>query len=154
MCNKTFLELSIKPKPRCFIFYCTGSFLCAGGYTVGPKPVIDLLRNRSRPYLFSNSLPPPVVACASKVFEMLTDGSPLVEEIQAKTKRFEYFYYLLDFGVNLMLRYWCRLALKTTMWCRYNTLGLQSSLTRCFSTCTPSVTAVSQAVYEPISIAS
>ncbi|XP_076809975.1 2-amino-3-ketobutyrate coenzyme A ligase, mitochondrial-like isoform X1 [Clavelina lepadiformis] len=60
----------------------------AGGYTAGPKQVIDLLRNRSRPYLFSNSLPPPVVACASKVFDLLMDGSPLVEDIQSKTKRF------------------------------------------------------------------
>ena len=39
----------------------------AGGYTTGPKELIDLLRQRSRPYLFSNSLPPPVVAGASKV---------------------------------------------------------------------------------------
>ena len=39
----------------------------AGGYTAGPKQLIDLLRNRSRPYLFSNTLPPPVVACANKV---------------------------------------------------------------------------------------
>ena len=39
----------------------------AGGYTAGPKELIDLLRNRSRPYLFSNTLPPPVVACANKV---------------------------------------------------------------------------------------
>ena len=39
----------------------------AGGYTTGPQQLIDLLRQRSRPYLFSNSLPPPVVACAHKV---------------------------------------------------------------------------------------
>ncbi|XP_022248884.1 2-amino-3-ketobutyrate coenzyme A ligase, mitochondrial-like isoform X3 [Limulus polyphemus] len=38
----------------------------AGGYTTGKKEVIELLRQRSRPYLFSNTLPPPVVACASK----------------------------------------------------------------------------------------
>ena len=44
----------------------------AGGYTTGPKELIDLLRQRSRPYLFSNSLPPPVVACASKV-SLLTE---------------------------------------------------------------------------------
>ena len=43
-------------------------FLFSGGYTAGPKKLTDLLRNRSRPYLFSNSLPPPVVACANKVF--------------------------------------------------------------------------------------
>ena len=39
----------------------------AGGYTTGPQQLIDLLRQKSRPYLFSNSLPPPVVASASKV---------------------------------------------------------------------------------------
>lgn len=38
-----------------------------GGYTVGPKALIDLLRQRSRPYLFSNSLAPPVVGSALKV---------------------------------------------------------------------------------------
>ena len=40
----------------------------AGGYTTGPKQLITLLRQRSRPYLFSNTLPPPVVAGASKVY--------------------------------------------------------------------------------------
>ncbi|KAB7501940.1 2-amino-3-ketobutyrate coenzyme A ligase, mitochondrial, partial [Armadillidium nasatum] len=39
----------------------------AGGYTTGPKELINLLRQRSRPYLFSNSVPPPVVGCANKV---------------------------------------------------------------------------------------
>lgn len=39
----------------------------AGGYTVSTKPLIDLLRQRSRPYLFSNSLPPPVVATGIRV---------------------------------------------------------------------------------------
>lgn len=39
----------------------------AGGYTTGPQELIDLLRQKSRPYLFSNSLPPPVVASAIKV---------------------------------------------------------------------------------------
>lgn len=39
----------------------------AGGYTTGPQELVDLLRQKSRPYLFSNSLPPPVVAAASKV---------------------------------------------------------------------------------------
>lgn len=38
-----------------------------GGYTAGPQPLIDLLRQRSRPYLFSNSLAPPVVASAAEV---------------------------------------------------------------------------------------
>ena len=39
----------------------------AGGYTTSIKSVVTLLRQRSRPYLFSNTLPPPVVACASQV---------------------------------------------------------------------------------------
>ena len=39
----------------------------AGGYTTGPQELIDLLRQSSRPYSFSNSLPPQVVASASKV---------------------------------------------------------------------------------------
>lgn len=39
----------------------------AGGYTTGPRELISLLRQKSRPYLFSNSLPPPVVVGASKV---------------------------------------------------------------------------------------
>ena len=39
----------------------------AGGYTTAKKPLIDLLRQRARPYLFSNSIPPAVVASASKV---------------------------------------------------------------------------------------
>ena len=39
----------------------------AGGYTTGSKELIALLRQKSRPYLFSNTLPPPVVAAASKV---------------------------------------------------------------------------------------
>ncbi|XP_078482171.1 2-amino-3-ketobutyrate coenzyme A ligase, mitochondrial-like [Ciona intestinalis] len=60
----------------------------AGGYTTGPQQVIDLLRNRSRPFLFSNSLPPPVVACASRVFEMLSEDSSFVADIQNKTTHF------------------------------------------------------------------
>jgi hypothetical protein len=39
----------------------------SGGYTTGPKELIDLLRQRGRPYLFSNSLPPPVVAAGITV---------------------------------------------------------------------------------------
>eukprot|EP00092_Neocalanus_flemingeri_P020694 GFUD01022425.1.p1 GENE.GFUD01022425.1~~GFUD01022425.1.p1 ORF type:complete len:426 (-),score=87.80 GFUD01022425.1:61-1338(-) len=60
----------------------------AGGYTTGSKELIALLRQRSRPYSFSNSLPPPVVASASKVFDMLFESSSLVEKINSNTKRF------------------------------------------------------------------
>jgi len=60
----------------------------AGGYTTGSNQLIGLLRQRSRPYSFSNSLPPPVVGCASKVFDMLLESSELVEKIGANTRRF------------------------------------------------------------------
>ncbi|XP_070566567.1 2-amino-3-ketobutyrate coenzyme A ligase, mitochondrial-like [Ptychodera flava] len=60
----------------------------AGGYTTGPKALIDLLRQKSRPYLFSNTLPPPVVASASKVFDLLMKDSSLVDKVSANTKRF------------------------------------------------------------------
>ncbi|XP_051904765.1 2-amino-3-ketobutyrate coenzyme A ligase, mitochondrial isoform X2 [Hippocampus zosterae] len=60
----------------------------AGGYTVGPKPLIDLLRQRSRPYLFSNSLPPPVVGCATRAVELLLASSEIAQSMSAKTMRF------------------------------------------------------------------
>ncbi|KAM6913637.1 2-amino-3-ketobutyrate coenzyme A ligase, mitochondrial [Lycodopsis pacificus] len=60
----------------------------AGGYTVGPKPLIDLLRQRSRPYLFSNSLPPPVVGCAIRAVELLLASSEISQSMTAKTMRF------------------------------------------------------------------
>ena len=60
----------------------------AGGYTTGPKELIDLLRNRSRPYLFSNSLPPPVVGTASKVFDLLMESSERTEKLVTNTHRF------------------------------------------------------------------
>jgi len=60
----------------------------AGGYTTGPSELIQLLRNRSRPYLFSNTLPPPVVASASKVFDMLFESNELVDKLAINTKIF------------------------------------------------------------------
>ena len=48
-----------------------------GGFTAGPRVVIETLRQRSRPYLFSNSLPPHVVAAGSKVFDMLDEAVDL-----------------------------------------------------------------------------
>jgi glycine C-acetyltransferase len=44
----------------------------SGGFTTGRQEIVDLLRQRSRPYLFSNTLPPPLVAAGIKVFEMLS----------------------------------------------------------------------------------
>ncbi|PWA15519.1 hypothetical protein CCH79_00014729 [Gambusia affinis] len=60
----------------------------AGGYTVGPKPLIDLLRQRSRPYLFSNALPPPVVGCATRAVELLLASNEIAQSMTAKTMRF------------------------------------------------------------------
>ena len=60
----------------------------SGGYTTGPKEIIDLLRQRSRPYLFSNTLPPPMVAGASKVLDILMRSSQLTEKLADNTNRF------------------------------------------------------------------
>uniref|UniRef100_A0A5F9CIZ7 Glycine C-acetyltransferase n=1 Tax=Oryctolagus cuniculus TaxID=9986 RepID=A0A5F9CIZ7_RABIT len=60
----------------------------AGGYTTGPGPLVSLLRQRARPYLFSNSLPPAVVGCASKALDLLMDSSTIVQSMAAKTQRF------------------------------------------------------------------
>ena len=53
----------------------------SGGFTTGRQALIDLLRQRSRPYLFSNSLPPPLVAASLKVFEMLSSSSDLRDRL-------------------------------------------------------------------------
>lgn len=60
----------------------------AGGYTAASAEVVDLLRQRSRPYLFSNALPPPVVGSANKVFDLLTQSSALPEKVHRNTQRF------------------------------------------------------------------
>jgi glycine C-acetyltransferase len=53
----------------------------SGGFTSGRQPIIDLLRQRSRPYLFSNTLPPPLVAASIKVFEMLSSSTSLRDKV-------------------------------------------------------------------------
>jgi glycine C-acetyltransferase len=53
----------------------------SGGFTTGRREIIDLLRQRSRPYLFSNTLPPPLVAASIKVFEMLSSGTALRDKV-------------------------------------------------------------------------
>lgn len=60
----------------------------AGGYTTGPKQLIDILRQRSRPYLFSNTLPPPVVAGASKALDLITKDTSLPKKVAENTQRF------------------------------------------------------------------
>lgn len=59
-----------------------------GGFTTGPKAVIELLRQRSRPYLFSNSLPPPVVAAGIRVFDMLAGAETLRRKLEENTRLF------------------------------------------------------------------
>lgn len=60
----------------------------AGGYTTGPRELIDLLKQRSRPYLFSNTLPPAVVGSASKVIDILMQSSKFPQMVQSNTDRF------------------------------------------------------------------
>lgn len=60
-----------------------------GGYTTGKKEIIDLLRQRSRPYLFSNSLAPAIVGASIKVFEMLSNDTTLRDQLDKNTKYFK-----------------------------------------------------------------
>lgn len=60
----------------------------SGGYTSGSKPVIDWLRQRSRPYLFSNSLAPCIVAAAQKALDLLAQGDKLRAQLRSNTKFF------------------------------------------------------------------
>ena len=59
-----------------------------GGFTTGKKEIIDLLRQRSRPYLFSNSIPPMVAAAALKTFELLTRDNKLQDTLHDNTNYF------------------------------------------------------------------
>ncbi|XP_077293075.1 glycine C-acetyltransferase [Arctopsyche grandis] len=59
-----------------------------GGYTTGTKPLIDLLRQVSRPYLFSNSLPPSVVGSAIKVFDLIESSPGLCQKLRENTTLF------------------------------------------------------------------
>jgi len=60
-----------------------------GGYTTGRKEVIEMLRQRSRPYLFSNSLAPSIVGAANKVFDILSSDTSLRDRLEANTTYFK-----------------------------------------------------------------
>ena len=60
----------------------------SGGYTSARREIIDLLRQRSRPYLFSNSVAPAIVGASLKVLDLLTESSELRERLRANTKFF------------------------------------------------------------------
>lgn len=60
----------------------------SGGYTSARKEIVDLLRQRSRPYLFSNTVAPNIVAASLKVFEMLSSTTHLRDKLEENTKYF------------------------------------------------------------------
>jgi len=60
-----------------------------GGFTSGKKEVIEMLRQRSRPYLFSNSLAPAIVGAASSVFDLLSSSTELRDKLESNTKYFK-----------------------------------------------------------------
>lgn len=60
-----------------------------GGYTTGKKEIIEILRQRSRPYLFSNSLAPAIVGASIKVFDMLKNDTSLRDKLEKNTTYFK-----------------------------------------------------------------
>ncbi|GAB5439877.1 MAG: glycine C-acetyltransferase [Fuerstiella sp.] len=60
----------------------------SGGYTAARQPIVDLLRQRSRPYLFSNTLAPPIAAASLKTLELLSTSGDLRDRLRANTQWF------------------------------------------------------------------
>jgi glycine C-acetyltransferase len=60
----------------------------SGGFTSGKREIVDLLRNRSRPYLFSNTLAPPVVAGSLAALALVSESTALRDKLEANTQRF------------------------------------------------------------------
>ncbi len=60
----------------------------SGGFTAARKEIVDILRQHSRPYLFSNTLAPAIVGATLKVLEMLTDSTHLRDKLEANTQQF------------------------------------------------------------------
>lgn len=60
----------------------------SGGFTTGRKEIIEMLRQRSRPYLFSNTLAPSIVGASIKVLDMLSETTELRDKLEANTKLF------------------------------------------------------------------
>lgn len=59
-----------------------------GGYTASSKAIVEILRQRGRPYLFSNSIAPPVVGASLEVFKMLEESTALLDSLAANTHHF------------------------------------------------------------------
>ena len=60
----------------------------SGGFTSGKKEIVDLLRNRSRPYLFSNTLAPPIVAGSIEAIKLISESTALRDKLETNTQRF------------------------------------------------------------------
>jgi glycine C-acetyltransferase len=60
----------------------------SGGFTSGRKEIIDLLRQRSRPYLFSNTLAPPIVGASIAVLDLINESTELIDKVHANTAYF------------------------------------------------------------------
>jgi glycine C-acetyltransferase len=71
----------------------------SGGYTSGRKEVVQLLRQRSRPYLFSNSLAPPIAAATIRTLELLEQSTELRDKLQRNTQFFREHIQSLGFNI-------------------------------------------------------
>jgi glycine C-acetyltransferase len=71
----------------------------SGGYTSGRREIIDLLRQRSRPYLFSNSVAPPIVAASIKALELLRESTELRDRLHENTRYFRAHMSALGFDI-------------------------------------------------------
>ncbi len=60
----------------------------SGGYTSGRREIVDLLRQRSRPYLFSNTVAPPIAAASLRALELISDSTELRDRLEANTRFF------------------------------------------------------------------
>ncbi|HWC90943.1 MAG TPA: glycine C-acetyltransferase, partial [Pirellulales bacterium] len=60
----------------------------SGGYTSGRREIVELLRQRSRPYLFSNSLPPPIIAATLRALSLISSSTELRDRLEANTRWF------------------------------------------------------------------
>jgi glycine C-acetyltransferase len=72
----------------------------SGGYTSGKKEIIDILRQRSRPYLFSNTVAPSIISASLKVIELLTKSDQLREKLHNNTKYFRH--EMVNRGFNIL----------------------------------------------------
>lgn len=70
-----------------------------GGFTSGKKEVVDMLRQRSRPYLFSNSLSPAIVGASNEVFNLLSSSTELRDTLEENTKYFKK--HIIDAGFDI-----------------------------------------------------